>query len=706
MKNKKRFVSLFLVFVMIFSMLPTGFVFAEEKIINNTFEVHFEGWTTDFGSLTTLEARDGEGRNGSRGMKISGRAGAENFAITDKGFYLAGDENYTYSIFVRHDEPQNEKFSMTLQWAFYEENDRTDSTVIAEKIVAPGEWTELSARFATPKKTHNPTIILATDSAADFYFDDFTVTQKKLNFPAAQIFANTPANIGMKDIYANHFRVGNILNGTTVQNTGIQNLIRLEYNSITAENEHKPDATMNRAQSTNTNIVAQFNTGAARINAFCAENNIPIREHALTWHGQTPDWFFFRATGTGAGQFDSTPRSTLRDMPIGNMPWVTQEVMNQRLESYIRNKFALYASQYPNLKIYAVDVVNEYVLVNGNSGQPRRPGLDFEGAGGAGAAPGRSAWTAIYHGTSDNVSAINWNGTIQNTNNWLWRAFHYARQYAPADAKLFYNDYNEFDPTKRNYIINSLLRPLHERGLIDGMGMQGHLDADQGGWSSWARFRDAMDAYADITVPGRGYLEVQITELDISRGHNNGNFSFTEAQQAEKYRQIFNHAITVNARGRGQFTAICIWTINDNHSWIGANQPAIHRGDNTRKPAYNTVAAVVPEAQWGDGKNPEFRFNSSLRNENTGSDFIYDMQTDSQWANILSSTAHNIMRGTGATGATSVSTPSRQLNFPTRTGTSQGLRVRTSALLSALVPANVGVKIEYTGRLSAAGSSQ
>ena len=200
---------------------------------------------------------------------------------------------------------------------------------------------------------------------------------------------------------------------------------------------------------------------------------------------------------------------------------------------------------------------------------------------------------------------MSWTATsVQNTNNWLWRAFHYARQYAPAHTKLFYNDYNEFDPNKRRYIIDQILTPLHERGIIDGMGMQGHIDADQGGWSSWERFRDAMDAYARVGNAQRGFLEVQITELDVSRGMSNGTLRFTEAQQATKYRQIFEHAIAVNARGQGQFSAICIWTINDAHSWIGENQPALHDRNNNPKPAYTAVFNVVPASQHDNGNNP------------------------------------------------------------------------------------------------------
>jgi GH35 family endo-1,4-beta-xylanase len=583
---------------------------AQTVLVNDGFEVNYDGWTNS-DDYTRLTAVRGEGYNSSRAMMVTGRKTPQSGAAADKRFWLDGGETYNYSVHVRHTGSSAETFNLTVSWRM--PDGRGDgSEVIASATAQPNQWTQLTATYAMPRECANPTFLITTNSTIDFYFDDFIVTGRASGLAKAMAVSSTPANVGLKDIYANHFRVGNILNGTTVNNAAIRNLILLEYNSITAENEHKPDATKNRAQSSDRNIVAQFNTGAAAINNFAAQNNIPIRDHALTWHGQTPDWFFLRAAGTGTNQFNTATRAQLGQMAVADIPWATRDVMNARLESYIRSKFALYRTQYPTLNIYAVDVVNEYVLVRNNSGQPRLPGLDFEGAGGAGAAPGRSAWTAIYHGMSDNVSAISWSGSVETTNNWLWRAFHYARQYAPANAKLFYNDYNEFDPTKRTYIINSILRPLYERGLVDGMGMQGHISADPSAthWSNLNRYREAMTRYAQI---GPGF-EVQITELDVvtNQGTDTDNSNFL-SNQPNVYRAIFEHAIAINADpSMGNFTAICMWGPDDGNSWITRRAgrtnaaPLLHDRNLNRKPAYDAVAGVVPQSQWGDGRNPTF----------------------------------------------------------------------------------------------------
>ena len=587
---KKGIVSILTTAALLLSVFSAGLPsFATELALRDSFEVNFDGWTTnsDFAELT---AHPDEGVKGGRAMQLSNRRCASDGAVSQKGFYLDGGVNYNYSVFVRHDELTAQTFTLSLSWLNYDTG-VTGSKVIATQSVKGGAWTELRASFAAPKGTEALTLSLGSNSTANFMFDEFSATFRTMQ-SAFTVSANAPSreNAGLKDVYANHFRVGNILNGTTVRNNTITAMLLREYNSITMENEGKPDQTMSRANSTNDNIRINFGTGASAIMEFCVRNNIPMRGHTLTWHGQTPDWFFL------ANMQDTT---NWRQRPLSEVPWATAAVMTGRHESYIQNKFAEYARQYPALNIYSYDVVNEFVRVDGNRGGPRLPGFDGEGAGGAGAAPGASPWQAIY-GADSMV--------------WLQNAFTFARRHAPEHTKLFYNDYNEYHPPKRDYIIANILRPLFTQGLLDGMGMQGHISADPGGnaWSRWALVRDAMDAYAAI---GAGF-EVQLTEVDVVT--DNGRFA---DNQVNVYRNIFEHAIAVNARGAGQFTAICMWGPNDANSWITRragrenDAPLLHNRENAPKPAHAAVFAVVPEAQWGDGRNPEFLYNAILTAE-------------------------------------------------------------------------------------------
>ncbi|MCL2688570.1 MAG: endo-1,4-beta-xylanase [Chitinispirillia bacterium] len=564
---------------------------AQSVIIRDSFEVNFDGWT-NAGDYTQLTAVNGAGYNFSRGMMVTERKSPDDGAVSDKGFYVDGGETYNYSVYVRHTGSSLETFNLTLSW-FMPDVNTYGSKVIAAGTAVPNKWTPLTAAYATPKGSLNPTFFITTNSTIDFYFDEFVITGRNTNLTKMTAAASTPANVGLKDIYASHFRVGNILNGTTANSTNIQNLIRLEYNSVTAENEHKPDATMSRTNSTNTNIRAVFNIGAARIMEFCVRHNIPMRGHVLFWHGQTPQWFFLQNVS------DATD---YRNHANSAIPWASAATMNSRIDSYTQNLFALYRTQYPALNLYAYDVVNEFVRVSGTAG-PRLPGFDLEGAGGAGAAPGNSPWQAIYGNTNTS---------------WVRTCFEAARRHAPAHTKLFYNDYNEFDPTKRDYIINTFLRPLYTAGLLDGMGMQGHISADPSTthWSNLNRYREAMTRYAQI---GPGF-EVQITELDVvtNQGSDTDNSNFL-SNQPNVYRAIFEHAIAINADpAMGNFTAICMWGPDDGNSWITRRAgrtnaaPLLHDRNLNRKPAYDAVAGIVPQPQWGDGNNPTFGNNSTL----------------------------------------------------------------------------------------------
>jgi arabinoxylan arabinofuranohydrolase len=354
---------------------------------------------------------------------------------------------------------------------------------------------------------------------------------------------------GLKDVYANHFRFGSILNGTTANNSTMRQIVLREFNSITPENELKPEATIQQSGSTNADVKVQLNNGAKAILKFCQDNNIPVRGHTLVWHSQTPNWFFrenFNASGAV----------------------VTPAVMDQRMESYIKNMFALIKSGYPNLNLYAYDVVNEAAS---ESGSPRTAGSD--------AGNGQSMWVQVY-----------------GNNSFIEKAFTYARRYAPATTKLFYNDYNEYIQAKRDYIANSIVKPLKEKNLIDGVGMQSHLDVRTGSdpYPSATLYGQAVTIYKNLGV------EIHVSELDATV--NDGNESYFPAQ-ATYYKNIMNEILT---KGGSAVTAVVVWGIQDDQSWRKAKKPLLFDASGNKKAAYNELFKLIPQAEWGDGNNPGF----------------------------------------------------------------------------------------------------
>lgn len=85
-------------------------------------------------------------------------------------------------------------------------------------------------------------------------------------------------------------------------------------------------------------------------------------------------------------------------------------------------------------------------------------------------------------------------------------AFQYVHEADP-NAELYYNDYNEWYPGRRETVIR-LIRTLKERGIrIDAIGLQGHFGMDN---PSLEEYEETILAYANEGV------KVMVTELDLS----------------------------------------------------------------------------------------------------------------------------------------------------------------------------------------------
>lgn len=516
------------------------------ELVHNDFETNYDGWYANADAVS-MTAKAGIGHKDSRGMEVSGRTCASDGVSSEKGLYLSGGETNTYRIWVYSETA--EQFHVTLACADLDTSQETETELVTKQVAA-GTWTELQASYRAPKNSGEFRLTITTDSTHDFYFDDVTVTAKE----ARNLVSAASAEKGLKDEFANYFRVGNILNGGTVQNSTITASFLKDYNSVECENETKPDATLVQSQCNGTNIGVSLKN-AASIMDFCVNNHLAMRGHTLVWHSQTPVWFFKE-------NFDAN----------GN--WVSSAVMDQRMETYIKNMFEAIQTQYPELNLYAYDVANECISDNqnrtANYGGTREPGENISG---------QSPWVQIY-----------------GSNAFVEKAFTYARKYAPESCQLYYNDYNEYWDHKRDAIY-SMCKSLYEKGLLDGIGMQSHINADYDGFSGVSAYTTAMKKFLSIGC------DVQITELDITME----NGKYTLQQQADKYKAIFQAAMdwNKNPTSDGRVKAVCIWGPDDANTWIKTeNTPLLYDTNHQPKLAYTTLTSMIPQSEWGDGSNP------------------------------------------------------------------------------------------------------
>ncbi|MBP1567065.1 MAG: endo-1,4-beta-xylanase, partial [Oscillospiraceae bacterium] len=314
----------------------------------------------------------------------------------------------------------------------------------------------------------------------------------------------------LKGKFANCFKIGTSVSPNELGSGG--DFIKKHFNSITPENELKPDALLSPG-SDNTRAKVSLQRAAQTLK-FCESNGIALRGHTFVWYSQTPDWFF-------------------KENFSSNGSYVSKDIMNQRLENFIKDTFDLLAKEYPNLEVYAYDVCNELFV---NDGGGLRPGSN-------------SGWTRVYGDNNDEF---------------IINAFTYARKYAPKGCKLYINDYNEYIPAKTNDIYNIAMK-LKEKGVIDGIGMQSHLDIS---YPSAQVYKTGLEKFLSTG------LDVQITELDITCG---SDFNTQAKLFADVFQMAADHA--------DQIPAVTVWGTNDSISWRRENNPLLFSSGYKAKPA-------------------------------------------------------------------------------------------------------------------------
>jgi endo-1,4-beta-xylanase len=149
---------------------------------------------------------------------------------------------------------------------------------------------------------------------------------------------------------------------------------------------------------------------------------------------------------------------------------------------------------------------------------------------------------------------------------------------AAPKAKLYYNDYNLFEPAKREGAIK-LIKNLQAKGIrIDGIGLQGHYGLY---YPDLNQLENSIKAFAELDID-IFISELDITVLPLPNGENQGADisldikiedklnpypnqlpSVVQAKLAERYQEIF----AVFNKYKSSINRVTLWGISDANTW-------------------------------------------------------------------------------------------------------------------------------------------
>lgn len=465
---------------------------ANGNYFKSTFESSSDNW--DGRGDAAVKTDSSNYYAGSKSLFVSGRTDnwhGASISLDPDAF--VGGNTYSFSTAVLQKSGSAVDMQLTLQYSLNGEDNYDQVATVTAKS---GEWTKLeNTSFTIPAGAKNLLLYVeAPDSLTDFYIDEAQGSKEGVKSsvktgsgtvaagtttPSTPSTPSVPSSDSLKEAFKSCFRMGTSVSPNELNSAEGKAFILKHFNSITPENELKPDALLQQQASIqggdNNHAVISLNRAAQTLK-FCEDNGLGVRGHTFVWYSQTPDWFFKEG-------FQS------------NGAYVSKETMNKRLENFIKDTFDAIKTQYPKLDLYSYDVCNELFV---NDGGGLRPGSN-------------SGWTAVYGDTNDEF---------------IINAFKYARKYAPAGCKLYINDYNEYIPAKTNDIYNIAMK-LKEQDLIDGIGMQSHLATN---YPDAATYKKGLEKFLSTG------LEVQITELDIeTKGNANA--------RAKLFKDVFQMAV-------------------------------------------------------------------------------------------------------------------------------------------------------------------
>ncbi|MBP3617420.1 MAG: endo-1,4-beta-xylanase [Lachnospiraceae bacterium] len=391
--------------------------------------------------------------------------------------------------------------------------------------------TACGTKDADVKTTPEPTVTVApTTTPEPTATPEPTPTPKPTVTPKPTATPIPEFDKGIKDVYAEYgLKAGTCMSEFMAGDSRSLEFIKKNFNSITFENEMKPDYMFDQEASKATgDLVVKFSPATEKMLKWCQDNGMAVRGHTLIWHSQTPQWIFY-------DNFDDK---------TGTL--VGREVMLARMESYMKQVFEQLEQKGYSDMLYAYDVVNEAWLDDGTM----RPSF--------------------------------WRTTIGD--DYLWHAFYLADKYAPEHIDLYYNDFNEQFKTEALYNFFQTLKDEEGNYLIDGVGFQAHLytmdDMD-------LYFRH-MDKIATLGLK----INLTELDICLGK-YNDIGYATDENKriQGQWYYNLIRGIMDRVEAGTVKMDALTFWGFSDQLSWRKEYNPMLL--DKKWNPKYAYGAAML-----------------------------------------------------------------------------------------------------------------
>ncbi|MCK0117885.1 endo-1,4-beta-xylanase [Isoptericola sp. S6320L] len=503
---------------------------ASGPVLSTDFEDGLDGWGPRAGDDTdpTVEITTADAASGEAAALVTGRDSQGDGVGRDVSVALTPGVRYEVSAQVRFAAGQQPD-AVWLSLASTADGSTSYATLAQWSGVTADGWTEVTATFQAPAGEEQ-FLYLETDyngtNTSDLLVDDVVVSVPE----PAVVQDLTPIQETVP------FAAGVAIDSRETSGSAADLLLR-HFNQVTAENHMKPEAWYDDEGT------FRPHPEAVALMDFAAANDLAMYGHVLTWHSQTPDWFFTDDAGeplTDSAADQQVLRDRLRDHIFAVAEWL-----------------ATYGEFGADNPVNAFDVVNE-VVADGATDDGLR----------------RSEWYRILGEEFIDLSFEYADEAFNHT---------YAAEGADRPVRLFINDYNTEQGGKQDRYV-ALVERMLERGVpLDGVGHQFHVSLAM----PVSALEVALERFEDMPVTQA------VTELDVTIGTPETQANLVEQGYwfRDAFRMFRDHA--------GSLHAATVWGLTDGRSWRADNgAPLLFDDAYQAKPAYlGVVDGDLPAQQ-------------------------------------------------------------------------------------------------------------